>query len=286
MVNQQSAPERVADPNTNSRERPRVLVTGANGLIGGFLMKAWRQPDSRFAPVGLARDTGPNADIVADIGDLEALESACAGIDAVVHMAASSKVDSPWEAVLASNLIGTYNVFEAARRAGVPRVVFASSNHAIGTYELEAAPEIYALDDPRVFDHTAELRPDSLYGVSKVYGEALGRHYVDQHGLRGVCLRIGGARDPSDPSHPDRLWADMSDRSPQTLALRRRMRAVWLSERDCVQLIERSLLTEERWVLCYGISNNPRRFWDIEHARRVLGYEPQDAAPARIGDED
>jgi nucleoside-diphosphate-sugar epimerase len=270
----------------SDRPRPRVLVTGANGLIGGLVMAAWRDPDSRLDPVGLARDPGPDADIVVDIGDLEALVGACAGVDAIVHLAATSAVDSAWDAVLASNLIGTYHVFEAARQAGVPRIVFASSNHSIGTYELEGAPELYELDDPRVYDHTVEIRPDSLYGVSKVYGEALGRHYVDQHGLKVVCLRIGGVRDPGAPSHPNQLWADMSDRSPETLALRRRMRAVWLSERDCVQLIERSLLTEEPWVLVYGISNNPRRFWDIEHARRVLGYAPQDAAPAVIGDED
>jgi NAD+ dependent glucose-6-phosphate dehydrogenase len=267
------------------RAPQRVLVTGANGLIGGFLIRAWRMPGSSFAPVGLARQAGPYADVVADIRDLEAMTAACEGIDAVVHMAASSAVGSPWEAVLESNLIGAYTAFEAARRAGVPKVVFASSNHATGTYELEGAPELYDLNDGRVYDHTAELRPDSLYGVSKVYGEALGRHYVDQHGLKVVCLRIGGARWPHDPSHPDNLWADMSDRSPETLALRRRMRAVWLSERDCVQLIEKAVLTDEPWVVCYGISNNPRRFWDIEHARLALGYEPKDAAPALIGDE-
>jgi nucleoside-diphosphate-sugar epimerase len=165
-----------------NRVRPRVLVAGANGLIGGFVMNAWRAPGSHFDPVGLARSAGPNADIVADIGDLDALVAACVGIDAIVHLAATSAVNSPWEAVLESNIIDTYNVFEAACRAGVPRVVFASSNHAIGTYELQAAPALYDLDDDRVYDHIAEIRPDSLYGVSKVYGEALGRHYVDQHG--------------------------------------------------------------------------------------------------------
>jgi nucleoside-diphosphate-sugar epimerase len=271
---------------STDRTRPRVLVTGANGLIGGFVMSAWRSPGSQFEPVGLARQAGPNADIVADIGDLDALADACNGIDAIVHLAATSAVGSPWDAVLESNLIGTYNVYEAAHRAGVPRVVFASSNHAIGTFETQAAPELYELDDDRVYDHTAEIRPDSLYGVSKAYGEAMGRYYVDHYGLSVVCLRIGGTRDPKDPSHPNQLWADMSDRKPETLALRRRMRAVWLSERDCVRLIERSLLTNESWVLVYGISNNPRRFWDIEHARQVLGYEPQDAAPEMIGDED
>src|SRR5215207_716817 len=115
---------------TANHTRPRVLVTGANGLIGGFVMSAWRAPGSRFDPVGLARQPGPNADVVTDIGDLDALVATCAGIDAIVHLAATSAVDSPWAAVLESNLIGTYNVFEAARRAGVPRVVFASSNHA------------------------------------------------------------------------------------------------------------------------------------------------------------
>jgi uronate dehydrogenase len=106
---------------TGDWTRPRVLVTGANGLIGGFVMKAWRAPGSRFDPVGLARDAGPNADIVADIGDLDALVAACEGIDAIVHLAATSAVDSAWEAVLESNLIGTYNVFEAAPGRVAPR---------------------------------------------------------------------------------------------------------------------------------------------------------------------
>jgi nucleoside-diphosphate-sugar epimerase len=191
-------------------------------------------------------------------------------------------VGSPWDAVLSSNLVGTYNVFEAARRAGVERVVFASSNHAIGTYETENAPALYDLDDPRAWDHTAEIRPDSLYGVSKVYGEAMARYYLDHHGVKACCLRIGGVRSPEDASHPTNLWQPEHDHDERKLALRRRTRAVWLSERDCVQLIERCLATDHDWVLCYGISNNPRRFWDIEHAKAVLGYEPQDAAPAEI----
>jgi nucleoside-diphosphate-sugar epimerase len=145
-----------ASDEAGNAARPRVLVTGANGLIGGFVMDAWRAPGSRFAPVGLARQPGPNADIVADITDLGAVTAACDGIDAIVHLAASSAVGSPWEAVLSSNLIGTYNVFEAARRAGVPKVVFASSNHAIGTCELENAPALYDLDDGRDFDRRGD----------------------------------------------------------------------------------------------------------------------------------
>lgn len=97
-----------------AKARPRVLVTGANGLIGGFLMRAWRVPGSQFEPIGLARAAGPNVDIVADIRDLEAMTAAAEGTAAIVHMAASSAVGSSWEPVLQSNLIGTYAVFEAA----------------------------------------------------------------------------------------------------------------------------------------------------------------------------
>src|SRR5690606_18062076 len=94
----------------------------------------------------------------------------------------------------------------AARLAGVKQVVYASSNHAVGTYELENVPELWDLHDPRQWDHTAELRPDSYYGVSKVYGEAMARYYVDHHDMRTVCLRIGGVRDPENPTHPSQAW--------------------------------------------------------------------------------
>jgi len=259
----------------------RVLITGSDGLIGRLLMDAWRQSGA-CAPVGLARKPGPYADVIADITDLAAVRAAMDGVDAVVHMAATSAVGSSWEAVRDSNLIGTYTVFEAARQAGVDLVVFASSNHAVGTYETENVPDLWDLADGRTWDHTAETRPDSLYGVSKVYGEAMARYYVDHHGLRAVCLRIGGVRAPDDPTHPANLWKPERDGDEGIHEMRRRMRAVWLSERDCVQLIERSLATDRAWVLCYGISDNPRKIWDIEHARRELGYAPQDRAPKEI----
>ena len=264
-----------------SPSRKRVVVTGSDGLIGRLALDAWRESGA-YDVVGIARKPGPYTDILADIVDLDALVAAFDGADVVVHLAATSAVQSAWEAVLPSNLIGTYNVFEAARRAGVEKVVFSSSNHAIGTYETENAPALFELDDDRVWDHTAEIRPDSLYGVSKVYGEAMARYYVDHHGLKAYCLRIGGTRGLDDPSHPENLWKPEFDNDPEILATRKRMRAVWLSERDCIQLIERCIESDLDWVLCYGISDNPRKFWDIEHAKDVLGYAPQDAAPAEV----
>lgn len=264
------------------REQPRkVLITGTSGLIGQVVLEAWRKRD-RYEAVGLARTQGPYADIVADVRDLGAVQAALNGMDAVVHLAASSAVDSSWEAVRDSNLIGTYNVYEAARRAGVPKVVFASSNHAVGTFETENRPELYDLDDGRVIDHTVEIQPDSLYGVSKAYGEAMGRYYVDHHGLSVVCLRIGSWTGDDAPNAPSNLWSRERDDEPGVAEQRRRYRATWLSNRDGVHLIECAVDTPKRWFVCYGISNNPRRFWDIEHAKEGIGYDPQDTAPEEV----
>ncbi|MDP9366076.1 MAG: NAD(P)-dependent oxidoreductase [Chloroflexota bacterium] len=258
--------------------RKRVLVTGAEGVIGTAVRE---HLSDRYELVALTREPAPFPSHAADIADLAAIEPAFAGVDAVVHLAASPAVETPWEEILPNNLVGTYNVFEAARRAGVGRVVFASSNHAIGMYELDGAPGLYELDDPRVYDHTVEVRPDSLYGVSKVYGEALGRFYMERYGMAVVCLRIGAARAGDDPTAPEVLASSPSLLDlPTAEARRKRMRAVWLSRRDCAQLIAKALDAESvRWAVVYGISDNPRQFWDLSHARETLGYAPEDGAP-------
>ncbi|MBA3329916.1 MAG: NAD(P)-dependent oxidoreductase [Actinobacteria bacterium] len=253
----------------------RVLVTGAEGIIGTAVR---RELGGRYDLLALTLTRQSFPSHVADISRLEEIESVFSGVDAVVHLAGSPAIETPWEQVLTNNIVGTYNVFEAARRAGVERVVFASSNHPVGMYELDGAPDLYRVDDGRVIDHTAELRPDSLYGVSKAYGEALGRLYVERHGLRVFCLRIGSVLAGDDPSA-----AAVS--APALLGLSReegvhRMRATWLSQRDCCSLIARCLEVEDvSWAVVYGVSANPRRFWDLEHARELLGWEPRDAAP-------
>jgi nucleoside-diphosphate-sugar epimerase len=260
---------------------PAVLVTGANGQIGRTLIDAWRR-SGRYRPVGLARQPGEYADVIADVTDLDALVVAMDGIDAVVHLAATIETTSTWDDVLHSNLIGTYNVFEAARRAGVKKVVFASSNHAVGTFETANRPELYALDDGRMIDETVEIMPDSLYGVSKAYGEAMARYYVDHHGLSAVCLRIGSWTGTDVPHAPENLWDPARDDDPDTIAQRRRFRATWLSDRDGIHLVACALDTPKRWFLCYGISDNPRKLWDIDHAREGIGYNPQDSTPVEI----
>jgi nucleoside-diphosphate-sugar epimerase len=251
----------------------RVLVTGAEGVIGTAVREHLGE---RYELISLTLTPQAFPSHVADIADLDAIQPAFEGVEAVVHLAASPAIETPWDDVLHNNIVGTYNVFEAARRAGVERVVFASSNHAVGMYELDGAPGIYEPDDGRSYDHTVELRPDSLYGVSKAYGEALGRMYMERNGLRVFCLRIGAVRandDPTEPSTNPLIDLDAEGR-------RNRMRAVWLSRRDCAELIARCLDVEDvPWAVVYGVSRNARRFWDLDHARDLLGWEPQDSAP-------
>lgn len=259
----------------------RVVVTGSSGLLGHILIDAWRD-SADYESIGLDMVPGENTGIVADTSDLDALIAAFEGADTVVHLAASSAVQSSWDDVLQSNIIGLRNVFEAARIAGVRRVVFSSSNHAVGTFETANSPQIWEIDDPRQIDETTEIMPDSLYGVSKAYGEAMARYYVDHHNMQAVCLRIGGCTATTAPTYPDNLWSPERDNDSGIREARMRVRAVWLSQPDFIHLIERSVEADVTWALVYGISDNPRKMWDIEHARAVLGYQPQDSAPREI----
>lgn len=264
---------------TDTTTRTRVLVTGAAGVVGTVVREHLAD---RYDLVAMTRRPEDFPSHVADVTDLAAIQPAFEGVDAVIHLAASAPVESSWDDVLQNNLIGTYNVFEASRRAGVKTVVFASSNHAVGMYEIEGAPSIYDLDDPRVIDHTVEVRPDSLYGVSKAYGEAMGRYYHDMFGMRVFCLRIGTVLADDNPV------SDGIAKSSGWLSLTvpekyRRLRATWQSRRDCAGLIAAALEAPASWAVVYGISNNPRKFWDIDHAREALGYAPQDSAPLGEG---
>ena len=184
---------------------------------------------------------------------------------------------------MSSNIIGTYNVFEAARLARVDRVVFASSNHVVGMFEVASGPSLYRLDDPRMIDHRDEIRPDSIYGTSKVFGEALGRYYAERYDMSVVCLRIGSVLPDDDPDGPS--VAEASGWLGLSVADRyRRLRATWLSQRDCGRLVASALDAEVGWAVVFGTSANPRRIWDLEHAREAIGYEPQDSAPEWLGE--
>ena len=254
----------------------KVLITGAEGTIGTALREDYGDR-YEFSGITLTPQDFPST--VADISDLDAIQPAFEGMDAVVHLAASVQVTAPWEDIHKNNVVGTYNVYEAARRAGVECVVFASSNHAVGGYEVEGAPAIYAMDDPRQIDTTVQIRPDSYYGVSKAFGEAMGRYYVDAFGLRVFCLRIGWVRADDDPHPAVKTGSDWLD-LPTDDDFYGRLRTIWLSKRDCSQLIARCLDADHiNYGIYFGMSDNPRKFWSLDNARDEIGYEPQDSAP-------
>ncbi|MEQ8515009.1 MAG: NAD(P)-dependent oxidoreductase [Chromatocurvus sp.] len=233
---------------TESLTPKRVLITGAAGTVGSVLRAGL---ESRYellrlldiAPLG---EAGAREEVVyADILDDHHLDAAMAGIDCVVHLAGVAQ-ESSWERILSLTIDGCFRVFEAARRAGVKRIVYASSNHAVGFYPRS-----------QVIGTDVSLRPDGRYGVSKAFGEALGRMYADKHGISVACVRIGSFR----PQPEDR-----------------RQLLTWISHRDTVQLFQRCI-EHPGFDFCvvYGVSNNERELWD-NSAVAWLGYEPKDNA--------
>jgi uronate dehydrogenase len=242
----------------------RLLLTGAAGLIGGILREGL---GPSYEVEGADRVRGPGR--IVDMRKLRQVVRAVTGMDAVVDLAANSDVTAPWEAVLRNNVTATFNCLEAARRAGVKRVVFASSNHVVGLYERDepyasvVAGEYAGLDPERLprLTSAAPIRPDSGYGVGKAFGEAAARFYAEEHGLSVICLRIGTVNHEDRPTHV-------------------RQFATLLTHRDLVQLVACCLDAPASvgFAIFYGVSRNTWRFWDIDEARETVGYEPVDDA--------
>jgi uronate dehydrogenase len=228
----------------------RILITGAAGEIGSTLRAGLRgaYEHLRLSDIRPLAPVEPGEETVqADLTDYAAVAALMQDIDCVVHLGGVPR-EAPWEAILPNNIAATYNVFEAARRNGVNRIVFASSNHTIGYYRV--GKEI-GVGEP--------VRPDSRYGVSKVFGEALGRLYADKHGLSIACLRIGSFREqPGDF----------------------RQLSTWISPRDTVQLVRRCIDAPPfHFLVLYGVSANTRVRWRNPDAE-FIGYLPQDNAEA------
>lgn len=247
----------------------RIAVTGAAGTIGTPLC------------ADLARDHDVvridlhDADALVDVRDLRALSEAFAGCETVIHLAGVVSLESTWEEVHGVDIGGTYNAFEAARRAGAKRVIFASSNHCVGRHEVENVPAIYEPGFGLVVGTAEPYRPDSLYGVWKAFGETLGRYYSDAFGLQVTCVRIGSiteADDPRDPSVRESSgWLPLTDE--QKFA---RYAATWMSQRDFARLVRAILVRDVRYAVVYGVGDNATRFWDLEPGRAIFGFWPED----------
>lgn len=246
-----------------------LLITGSAGTIGTVLGRALIG-QGRYRVRGA--DVRPSETVeteVVDMTDLDAVESAFEGADVIIDLAAQADQFAEWDEIYTNNFAATRNALEAARRVGARRLIFASSNHAVGNFENDSPyREIVAGDYtgltpggfPRV-DINVPIRPDGAYGIGKALGEAVGRYYSDVHGLSVMCLRIGTA-------------------NPEDRPLTVRNLATFLFHKDLIQLVEKCNEAPQsaRFGIYYGVSNNKWRFWDLANAEREIGYRPTEDA--------
>ncbi|AEM58341.1 NAD-dependent epimerase [Haloarcula hispanica N601] len=246
-----------------------VLLTGAGGAVGAAILEGledayeWKlmfhsppaeEPDHEY----LVGDVSSEGDVAA----------AMDGVSAVIHLAGDPRPEAPWDSVLENNIDGTQKMYEAAVDEGVEKFVFASSNHAVGSFETdERTPEMYRPDDQYRLDGTELPRPGNLYGVSKATGEVLGRYYHDQYGLSVCNIRIGNLTRGHPPIDYERG------------------QAMWLSYRDCAHIHDCALQADYEYEIVYGISDNDRKYYSIERAKEALGYDPQDNSAHFDGEE-
>ena len=240
-----------------------VLITGSSGLIGTVLRHGL---EHKYNLSGV--DVQPSTELKclqADMTDLDAIYPAFEGIDTVIDLAAQAENTTEWPRVYENNLPSTYNALEAARRAGVKRLIFASSNHVTGMYEGDH-PYSYIVKgnyeglDPSKIPHiTANMpiRPDGPYGIGKAFGESAGRYYSDEFDLSVICIKIGSL---VKESRPDNI------RHFSTL----------FTHEDLVQMVDLCISAPNslKFDIFYGVSGNTWRIWDISHAYDILGYNP------------
>ena len=244
----------------------RVLITGMSGLIGGILKDRLLEAGGYELTALNRREVEGVRTVRADISDLDAILPAFEGQDTVVHLAAYLG-SRDWEGQRDGNVLGAYNVFEAARRAGVRRVIFASSGNAIRGFErvppysdIAAGNYDKVPPDFRKLTHR-DVRPEALYGAAKVWGEALARHFSDDYSMSAICVRIGSVT--------------QGDR-PRTM----RENAIYLSHRDVATHLKACIDAPDdlRFDIFFAVSDNRWNYRDLSHPKEVLGWEPQDSA--------
>lgn len=236
-----------------SRTPGRILITGAAGALGKQLRRRFAGDFAllRLSDIAPMDPAGPGEEVVVcDLADAAGVARLCEGIDAIVHLGGKAN-EGDWSVVHSANILGAINLYEGARAAKVGRVLFASSNHAVGLRRRT----------PKT-DHRAPACPDSRYGLSKAFGEDIASLYAYKHAVNGFCMRIGSCF----PTPVDE-----------------RMLASWLSYDDFERLVRTGLAADYTYEIVYGISRNTRAWWDNSNAYR-LGYDPKDDAEAFAGE--
>jgi len=224
-----------------------ILITGAAGDLGTHLRNQLAGSYAlRLSDIRPIKKLAPGEAFVrGDVAKLSDMLRVSKRVEAIVHLAGFA-FEGPWEKILRANIVGCYNLFEGARRNGVKRILFATSNHATGFYRRD-----------QTIDHRVYPKPDSRYGLSKVFGEQLGSLYADKYGMQVFCMRIGNV----NPVPVDK-----------------RRLSIWVSPRDFAQLVRIGVEHPDiHFEIVYGVSGNERSWYDNSNAVR-LGYQPQDDA--------
>ena len=242
-----------------------VLVTGASGLIGGILN--FKLTDHNLFGLDIKKCAYKNFEI-SNISDSNKLEIIMTinKIDTVVHLAGNASVSAKWDSLSENNFSGTLNVFNACKEAGVKKIIFASSNHAVGLFENDSPyKEIINGDyknitkNYKLISPYCEVRPDSLYGVSKAFGENLGRFFYEKYNIKVACLRIGSV---------------IKDNNPKVKNTNRFF-STWCSHEDIAGLIDACIKSNKvEYDIFYGVSDNDWKIWDISNAEKILSFKP------------
>lgn len=259
----------------------KILITGVSGIVGSSAYLRLRQDPDKYELYGLGRrrvlservaderdiDIPDERFFICDIADMAAVSQAVQGMDVVVHLAADPS-GSQWESVLRNNIVGAYNMFEACRQAGVARLI-AASTIQVSTGHRQQEPYCAVQEgrpqelppDASHIGADVPAEPRNIYGSSKVFNESLCRTYAYSHGMPCIAIRIG--------------WVVGEDRPPGATSA-----DIWCSQRDIAALIECCINApdELRFDIFYGLSNNKYNWVDLDHARRQVGFEPQDRA--------
>ena len=248
----------------------KILITGSSGLIGSVIIK---NLGNKYEFSGL--DIKPNKDypelktLIINSNNLDSILPAFKNIDTVIHLAANVSEATEWDLVLNNNIILTRNIYEASKTNNIKKVIFASSNHAVGNFEKDfpykkiVKGKYNEIDINNIIkiDSSVPIRPDSDYGISKAFGEAVARYYFEHHGIESACLRIGTVRPDNSPKTDVRHFATM------------------LYHEDLAQLIDKCIEKENLdFQIFYGVSNNKWRFWDIKNSYNKISYEPVENA--------
>ena len=237
-----------------------ILITGSEGLIGNLLSDSLNM----YNIVKLDQISSNSSSYIrTNLQSIEELNDKLVEyhpFDCIVHLAGHCDPNASWDSVLINNIIATRTIFEFAKEKNVGKVIFASSNHVTGLYEGNPRSLHLQQDFKELISCIMPIRPDGYYGVSKAFGEALGRYFSDNYEIKTICLRLGSVLKNDNPANNPRH------------------RSTWLSHSDLILLFKAALRSPVDYGIYYGVSNNSKRFWDLTNAQKELGFNPKDNA--------